>query len=614
MRSYAKEDFRGWSPTPRAKRLIPSWRGNHSSDRSIIKALFPYNLTLSLNVECRYLAIQSESSLRTTSHNGDAYPSTKKPTFSVPLAISPPAISRPTIGVRWSFDSLITPGICSPTPLHTILERFYVSSSLAIGISFLIHNLRLNYLRSVEDPYGPRLISLSPSYTSNPYILASNLVDVERWPELTVTSSPAPSDDENERGLGLDGGSPPGAPQQSSSGLANLNHHHERNGHDGVTDGDGRRGRPTGFPGATGLKYTTTIMGANRSGTMGLRVSGGGGEKRGDARKAARRASARFERRRLSDGMGVGGRLEEASVLEASDEDREGSRNDGSEESRAGPVGVNIIGPSDGGEASIIPKLTPPPPDVGAISGEVVNHHGGSGLNLPTSSSPPHHKYSPSQDQTQATGALLKTISSSSAGSTSGAATATPPKAVGFIPNFKGAAEMEARRRLRLQARGRGGPGGLGVGTRGGAQPTQPLSLRDIDTSSSSSSEPEPPSDVEGDKAHTSDEDTSGHLPADSYSDVLAAGEDSAEEDGFDSAPVIDGSMDLAHEFDPYVPLPLFLFISRPVSFSFHFAHGLEGFTLTSPVFGLGSFLRRVGASTSGAGPILPRCCRCLIR
>jgi len=89
------------------------------------------------------------------------------------------------------------------------------------------------------------------------------------------------------------------------------------------------------------------------------------------------------------------------------------------------------------------------------------------------------------------------------------------------------------------------------MGMRGGAQPVQPLSLRDIDTSSPSSSEPEPSHDIEGDKPQSSDEDIHEHMPVDTDSDVLAAGEDSAEEDGFDSAPVIDGSVDLAHEFDP---------------------------------------------------------------
>ena len=395
----------------------------------------------------------------------------------------------------------------------------------------------------MEDPYGPRLISLSPSYSSNPYILASNLADVDRWPELAAPSSPAPSDDEGERGG--DARSRDITPQKPS-GLANVRHRHERNGQEGVKDGDGGRGRPSGFPGVPGLKYTITVMGGNKTGGLGLRVSGSGSKKASDIEKAARRASARFEnrRRRMSDGVSVGGKFEDASVLEASDEDREGGRSEGSEESGLGTLGVNIVGPSDGGNASIIPKSTPPPQDVGAISGEAANL-------TATNPNPSHHRHTSSQDQTQAAGALTKTISSSSVGSSSGVATATPPKVVGFIPNFKGAAEMEARRRLRLQARGRGGPGGFGVGVRGDARPAQPLSLRDIDSSSSSASEPEPPSDVEGDKAQTSDEDIGGHMPVDTDSDALAAGEDSAEEDGFDSAPVIDGSMDIAHEFDP---------------------------------------------------------------
>jgi hypothetical protein len=70
---------------------------------------------------------------------------------------------------------------------------------------------------------------LDPSYASNPYILASSLADAERWPELALPSSPHLSEDE---------------------------------GND----------RPSGFPGATGLKYTRTIMGPSRSGALGLRV------------------------------------------------------------------------------------------------------------------------------------------------------------------------------------------------------------------------------------------------------------------------------------------------------------------------------------------------------
>jgi len=349
----------------------------------------------------------------------------------------------------------------------------------------------------------------------------------------------------------VDGRPTRGATPRRPRGLANVNHHHERNGQDGVSDADGGRGRPTGFPGAAGVNYTTTIMGGNRTGTFGLRVSGSGSKKATDIEKAARRASARFEtrRKRLSDGVGVGGRFEGASVLEASDEDRDGGRSEGSEGTRLGAVGLNIVGPSDGGDMSVIPKSTPPPPDAGVISGEATNPP--SGANPTTTTPNSHHRHSPSQDQTQATDSLTKSISSSSAGGTSTTTTITSPHVVGFVPNFKGAAEMEARRRVRLQARGRGGPGGLGMGTRGGARPSQPLSLLDIDTSSSSSSEPEPSHDIEGDKAQSSDEDIHEHMAVDSDSDVMAAGEDSAEEDGFDSAPVIDGSVDLAHEFDP---------------------------------------------------------------
>lgn len=95
------------------------------------------------------------------------------------------------------------------------------------------------------------MISLDPSYRSNPYIVASGLADEDRWPELGFPSSPAPSDDE------------------SASSEYPFRH--------------------GGFPGATGLKYTTTIMGPSRVGGAGLRVSG----KRASISKASlgRRAS-----------------------------------------------------------------------------------------------------------------------------------------------------------------------------------------------------------------------------------------------------------------------------------------------------------------------------------
>src|SRR4051812_36931209 len=94
--------------------------------------------------------------------------------------------------------------------------------------SFLIHSIRLSYLRDVEDPYGPRVISLDPAYQSNPYILAASLADTQRWPQLLQPVSPNLSEDEQERPLGLP---------------------------------------------AARLKHTQTIMGG-RSGGLGLRVNG----------------------------------------------------------------------------------------------------------------------------------------------------------------------------------------------------------------------------------------------------------------------------------------------------------------------------------------------------
>ncbi|KAF8075948.1 stress-activated map kinase interacting protein 1-domain-containing protein [Lyophyllum atratum] len=100
--------------------------------------------------------------------------------------------------------------------------------SLISDTDYLIHGLRLSYLRDVEDIYGPRLITLDPSYNSNPFIIAASLADVERWPELAMPSSPQLSEDEAER--------------------------------------------PSGFPGAR-LKHTQTIMGG-RTGGLGMRVHG----------------------------------------------------------------------------------------------------------------------------------------------------------------------------------------------------------------------------------------------------------------------------------------------------------------------------------------------------
>ena len=99
----------------------------------------------------------------------------------------------------------------------------------------MIHNIRLTYLRHVEDVYGPRIISFSPRHTANAHVVAAGLADSDRWPEMRASISPPVSEDEDaEKG--------------------------------------GRQ--HSGFPGARGLKYTQTIVGQNRVGAMGMRVSG----------------------------------------------------------------------------------------------------------------------------------------------------------------------------------------------------------------------------------------------------------------------------------------------------------------------------------------------------
>ncbi|KAJ7138493.1 stress-activated map kinase interacting protein 1-domain-containing protein [Mycena crocata] len=202
--------------------------------------------------------------------------------------------------------------------------------SLISDTDFLIHSLRLSYLRDVEDPYGPRLINLAPAYNSNSYIIAASLNDIDRWPELAMPSSPQLSDDE----------------------------------------------RPSGFPGAR-LKYTNTIMGG-RTGGLGLRVNG-------------KRAST---------------------------------------SKRMSMSGTPMQGMVQGAPSSTIP-----------VSSSLAEHKADdwvktpSGVDLSAGSAP----------EVQIQEATI-------------AEEAPVAKVVQFIPKFKGAAEMEARRRVRMAARR--GPGG----------------------------------------------------------------------------------------------------------------------------------------------------------
>ncbi|RDX46699.1 SIN1-domain-containing protein [Lentinus brumalis] len=257
--------------------------------------------------------------------------------------------------------------------------------SLISDTDYLIHSLRLNYLRNVDDPYGPRLISLDPSYHSNPYIDAAGLADPERWPELAMPISPTPSDDE----------STPAA-----------------------------RRRHSGFPGAN-LKYTTTIMGPSRTGAVGMRVNG-------------KRASM--------------------------------SRNS---------VRISLPKDANGADSKSLAGSTEETP----IKTEVISA-------TPTSPSKPEGPRSPINDSMSPSPA---TSQQNGDGQASHKQDGPPVPAKGpppFIPvfNFKGAAEMEARRRQRLLARAQ--PPGVAPRVQ-----MVTMNLNPEISSSSSSSEPEPESE-----------------------------------------------------------------------------------------------------------------------
>ncbi|TFK47558.1 hypothetical protein OE88DRAFT_1738476 [Heliocybe sulcata] len=206
--------------------------------------------------------------------------------------------------------------------------------SLISDPDFLIHSIRLSYLRNVEDPYGPRLISLNPAYNTNPYVVAAGLSEVERWPELTVPTSPLPN--------------------------------------------EGDTTRPVG---GTNLKHTQTIMGPSRTGMYGMRVGG----KRESAAKSLRRGK---------------------SVRTADPESIKVVIDSGSTKDALAPDGSPLM------QADGQAPVTTPETELHETPQTAVTSDGRSESTAPVA-----------------------------------------PAKVPFIPKFKGAAEMEARRRARLQAR-----------------------------------------------------------------------------------------------------------------------------------------------------------------
>jgi target of rapamycin complex 2 subunit MAPKAP1 len=267
-----------------------------------------------------------------------------------------------------------------------------ITLSNTLLASFLVHSLRLAYLREVDDPYGARVISLDPSYQNNLYILSASMADVDRWPQLAMPISPDLSEDEQERTIR--------------------------------------------FP-VPPLKYARTIMG-NRSGALGLRVHG-------------KRASVS---KRLS---GTPRQLDMKNFI-----------------SDQAPVQ----------EALSTPAPTPP---TLAQSAPVVDNW------IKMEDSDDQVSPEPTVQNPQSVVPVVKIVQ--------------------FIPKFKGAAEMEARRRERMAARR--GPGGIVARVR--PPPT-------LDFSSSSENEVEIP--------------VIGEVSSDEFDDVGGA--------------AVDG-MDEGDEFDPSV-------------------------------------------------------------
>jgi target of rapamycin complex 2 subunit MAPKAP1 len=260
--------------------------------------------------------------------------------------------------------------------------------------SFLIHNIRLSYLRNVEDPYSRQLVSFSSNHVMNQHVLAAGLADTTRFPELLATASPQPSDTENPASYPV---------------------------------------RPSGFPGATGLQYTQTILGPSRTGGLGMGVRG----------------------KRSSAGRSPRGHAGDDSTVHVPDRT---------------PINGATLKPSSA--PSIQVAVEGPTPDTAHFTAV-------------TTASTDH----------------------------------VPAMDTVFVPKFKGAAEMEARRQKRMMARQRALSARTGV-------PAAPA--RDLNPDLSSSSEP---SEDEGIQPAS---DESDNVMSDFDVDDVPEAEDEMDEDEFD--------------------------------------------------------------------------------
>ncbi|KAG9016667.1 hypothetical protein FRB90_002584 [Tulasnella sp. 427] len=297
---------------------------------------------------------------------------------------------------------------------------------------YLIHTLRLNYLRHVEDPFGPRIITLNPQYSQNPYIRASGLADKDAWPELNVPQSPQMTVDE-----GFDSQNFLGFNSSEAAGASSSMVPRHRQGP--------QPAEPAGvFPGATGLKYTQTIMpGSKRGVGAGMRVSGrrSSAASRSGTPGTATAIDSKLHRIRSDSApTPVSSSTQPRTSPMIAVEDDDGPGEEGEESSN-----VAAKRRSSGG-STVMQSLTmsklreqEEPPERVASPAPQVAPPSGQGNGHPTAA--------PS-GTTTATGAALSTT--------------TPPENAGdpnrpplppFALRFARQAEMEARRRERMKAR-----------------------------------------------------------------------------------------------------------------------------------------------------------------
>ena len=67
-----------------------------------------------------------------------------------------------------------------PEYVHFHLYVSRTNQSAHPTCSFLVNSLRLKNLRNVDDPFGARLISFSPFYSSKPYVVAALFSSMDR--------------------------------------------------------------------------------------------------------------------------------------------------------------------------------------------------------------------------------------------------------------------------------------------------------------------------------------------------------------------------------------------------------------------------------------------------